>query len=95
MTHYPKFFLNKGRILALCLVLQFKVQIIGILEEIDSFIDQKCTYEKEIDSFIDQKCTYEKVPKKLGRAIPPPHLDKIQKKSNIFWDVVPKRGLAK
>ena len=25
---------------------QFKVKIIGILEEIDSFIDQKCTYEK-------------------------------------------------
>ena len=25
---------------------QFNVQIIDILEEIDSFIDQKCTYEK-------------------------------------------------
>ena len=31
MTHYPKFFLNKGKIL------QFKVQISGILEEKDSF----------------------------------------------------------
>ena len=35
---------------------QFKVQINGILEEIDSFSGQKCTYEK--------------VPKNLGRAPP-------------------------
>ena len=41
---------------------QFKVQIIGILEEIDSFIDQKCTYENVLTN--------------LGRALPPPHLDK-------------------
>ena len=41
MTHYPKLFLNKGRILALWVMYciqpkkkQFKVQIIGILEEI-------------------------------------------------------------
>ena len=40
---------------------QFKDQIIGILEEIDSFIDQKCTYEK--------------VPK-IFAAPSPPHLDK-------------------
>ena len=45
MTHYPQFFLIKGRILALWVIhvytiqpkKQFKVQIIGILEEIDSF----------------------------------------------------------
>ena len=36
--------------------------------------------------FIAQKCTYEKVPKNLGRALPP-HLDKIQKNSSIFsWN---------
>ena len=35
---------------------QFKGQIIGILEEIDSFIDQKCTAWKWA--------------KKLGRALP-------------------------
>ena len=29
-------------------------------------------------AFIDQKCTYEKVQQKLGRALTPPHLDKIQ-----------------
>ena len=47
---------------------QFKVQIIGILEEIGSFIDQKCT---------SWKCE-----KNLGRA--PPHLDKILKNSSTF-----------
>ena len=40
-NYYPKFFLNKGRILALWVMYttykQFKVQIISILEEIDSF----------------------------------------------------------
>ena len=33
---------------------------------------------------MDQKCTYEKVPKDLGRALRPPHLDKIQKNSSFF-----------
>ena len=42
MTHYPKFFLNKGRILALWVMYTtyktvLKVQIIGILEGKDSF----------------------------------------------------------
>ena len=34
--------------------------------------------------FIDQKCTYEKAPKNSGRALPPPHLDRIQKNSYFF-----------
>ena len=51
---------------------QFKDQIIGILEEIDSFYWPKCTYEN--------------VTKNLGRALP--HLDKIQKNSSFFsWSL--------
>ena len=53
---------------------QFEVQIIGILKEEDSF---------------NQKCTYEKVTKILDRALPPPHLDKIQKNSNFFRETIP------
>ena len=50
---------------------QFKVQIIGILEDIGSFYWPKCTFEK--------------VPKNLfGQGPPPPHLDKIQKNSYFF-----------
>ena len=38
MTYYPKFFVNKGRILAFWTPKkQFKVQIIGILEKIDFY----------------------------------------------------------
>ena len=44
---------------------QFRVQIIGILEEIYSFNWPKMHLWKG--------------EKKLGRALPPPHLDKIQK----------------
>ena len=59
MTHYQKFLLTIGRYLLCGSCIQpkkqFKVQIIGILEEIDSFNDQKCTYKK--------------VTKKLGRAL--------------------------
>ena len=49
---------------------KFKVQIISILEEIDSFIDQKCT---------SWKCA-----KKWAEPSPLPHLDKIQKKASFF-----------
>ena len=74
MTHYPNFFLNIKADYLLCGSCiwpkkQFKVQIIGILEEKTPLIDQKCTYEK--------------VPKNLGRA-PLPHLDKIQKNTCFF-----------
>ena len=48
---------------------QFKVQIISILEEIDSFIDQKCT---------SWKCD-----KKFGQVPPPRSFGKIQKNSSI------------
>ena len=46
---------------------QFKVQIISILEEVDSLIDQNCT-----------SCA-----KKIGQGPSPPrpHLDKLQKKA--------------
>ena len=56
---------------------QFKIQIIGILEEKAPFIGQKCIYEK--------------VTKNLGRAHPPspPNLDKIQKNSYIFSGDLP------
>ena len=48
----------------------FKVPIIGILEEIDPFIDEKCT---------SWKCA-----KKWAGPSPLPHLDKIQKKASFF-----------
>ena len=69
MTHYPKFFLDKGRILALWVMYiqpkkLFKVQIISILEEIDSF------YWPKMHSW--------KGDKKFGQGPLPPHLDKIQ-----------------
>ena len=68
MTHYPKFFLNKGKIL------QYNVQIIGILEEVHSFYWPKMHLWKG--------------DKKIGQGPPPaPHLDKIQKTSNFFsWN---------
>ena len=51
----------------------FKVQIIGILEEIDSFYWPKNALTKRV--------------KNLGRALPP-HLDKIQKNSYFFsWSL--------
>ena len=49
--------------------IQDLLQIIGILEEIDSFSWPKMHLWKG--------------DKKLGRALPPPHLDKIQKNSSI------------
>ena len=46
ITYYPKFFLNKGRILALWVMYttkkQLKFQTIGIFEEIDSFYWPSC-----------------------------------------------------
>ena len=51
---------------------QFKVQIVGILEEVGSSIDQKCT---------SWKCD-----KKIEQGSPPaPYLDEIQKNSSIFF----------
>ena len=47
---------------------------------------------EEVDSFLDQKCTYEKWTKNLGRA-PPPHLDKIQKNSYFFRETFPNTKL--
>ena len=55
---------------------QFKVQIIGILEEIDSFYWPKMHLWKG--------------DKKIGQGPPPPHLDKIQKNSNFFLETFPK-----
>ena len=55
---------------------QFKVQIIDILEEIDSF------YWPKVHSW--------KVDKKIWQGPPPPHLDKIQKNSYFFWETFPK-----
>ena len=74
MTHYPKFFLNKGGYLMCrsCITQpkkQFKVQIIDILEEKDSF------YWLKMDLW--------KGAKKLGGPSPPPHLEKIQKNSSF------------
>ena len=52
---------------------QFKVQIIGILEEIDSFYWPKMHLWKG--------------DKKFGQGPPNPHLDIIQKNSNFFsWN---------
>ena len=50
---------------------QFKVQIIGILEERDSFYWPKMHLRKG--------------DKNLDRALPPPDLDKIQKNSSFFF----------
>ena len=41
--------------------------------------------------FIDQNCTYEKQTKNLGRALPPPHLDKIQINSYFFRETFSQR----
>ena len=49
---------------------QFKVQIIGILEEIDSFYWPKMHLWKGA--------------KKIGQSLSPPHLEKIQKNSSFF-----------
>ena len=48
------------------------------------------SFWRKYTPFIDQKCTYETVAKNLGRALPPPDLEKIQKNSSFFRDVVPK-----
>ena len=53
----------------------FKVQIIGILEEIDSFYWPKLHLWKG--------------DKKIGQGPPPPHLDKIQKNSSFFSGTLP------
>ena len=45
MTYYPKFFLNKGRILALW-VMYTKFKLLAFWRKQTPFIDQKCTYEK-------------------------------------------------
>ena len=71
MTYYPKFFLNKGRILALWVMYTTKRK--------NSLKFKLLSFWRKYTPFIDQKCTYEKVTKILGRALPPPHLDKIQK----------------
>ena len=39
--------------------------------------------------FCPNYLTYEKVTKNLARALPPPHLDKIQKNSSIFREIFP------
>ena len=53
---------------------QFKFQINGILEDIDSFYRPKMQLWK--------------VDKKFGQG-PPPHLDKIQKNSYFFHETFP------
>ena len=45
----------------------------------NSLMFKLLSFWRKYTPFIDQKCTYEKVTKILGRALPPPHLDKIQK----------------
>ena len=58
---------------------QFKVQIIGIMEELNSFYLPKMHLWKG--------------EKKLDRALlPPSHLDKIHKNSSFFRDPFPKPG---
>ena len=73
MTYYPKFFLKKAEYLLWGSFTQpkeqFKVQIIGILEEKDPFYWPKMHVWKG--------------DKKFGQG-PPPHLNKIQKNSNFF-----------
>ena len=54
---------------------QFIVEIIDILEEIESFYWPKMHLWKGA--------------KKFGLGPPPPHLDKIQKKSSFFRDPLP------
>ena len=68
MTYYPKFFSNKGRILCG-----------SCIQHKNSLEFKLLAFWRKYTPFIDQKCTYEKVTKILRRALPPPHLDKIQK----------------
>ena len=79
MTLNPKFFLYKGRIIALWVMyttwnnsLKFKL----------------LAFWRKLTPFIDQKCIYEKVTKNLGRALPPPLIwTKSKKNSNYFsWN---------
>ena len=71
MTYYPKFFLNKGRMLALWVMYttlknSFKFQLLAIWRKQTPFVDQKCTHET------------------WAGPSPPPDLDKIQKNSSFF-----------
>ena len=76
MTHYLKFFLNRGRILPLW--------VIYIQPKENSLKFKLLAFWRKQTSFIDQKITNEKVTKNLGRALLPPHLDKIRKNSSFF-----------
>ena len=76
MTHYPKFFLNKGRILASWVMYTTRLNF------------KLLAFWRKKTPFIGQNCTYEKVSKIwAGQSPQPPHLDKIQKNSSFFRDV--------
>ena len=73
MTHYPKFFLKKG----------FE----GHLHNLKNSLEFKLLafWRENKNTFIDQKCTYEKVTKIWAGPSPtPPQLEKIQKNSIFF-----------
>ena len=59
MTHYSKFLLNKGRILALCLMYTTKTMF------------KLLAFWRKQTHLIDQKCTYEKATKNSGKFGPP------------------------
>ena len=80
MTHYPKFFLNKGRILALWVLLTTIK---------DSLKFKLLAFWRKWTPFIDQKCTFEKVPKKLGRALPTPSFGQNAKEKQFFSGNLP------
>ena len=64
MTYYPKFFLNKGRILPLW--------VIYIQPKENSLKFKLLAFWRKQTPFIDQKCTYKRYQtKNSGRALPP------------------------
>ena len=84
MTHYPKFFLNKGRILTLWVMYTYNLK--------NSLKFKLLAFWRKWTPFIDQNCTYEKEPKEFRHGPPPPpppHLDKIQKNSSFFSGRLP------
>ena len=72
MTHFLKFFLNKGRILALWVMY-------GLSGKLGDGHGQK----KTLFNFFFGNTDGENVPKIRAGVSPAPHLDKIQKKSSF------------
>ena len=77
MSHYPKFFLDKG--------------FVGHVYKLKNSLKFKLlSFWRKKTPIIDQKCTYEKVTKNLGRALPLLIWTKSKRTAAFFRDVFPK-----